>query len=339
MEEEKTDKQISDYKKKRHITKSTKDITTAASSKIVNRIDLNVVRWGQDGWILDYLNEHIFKGLMRDFHLEIENQEEADYISPETLFHFYIRGIKDGLLSTPMVSVDLKEAKEFLQKPISERNLFRAIEKVGNKWFKGGFVLPKIVDLDTKETFAYCLPQDDTIFRYIPVERERTKGLKTVKHYEYYLMLTPLGIYMILTASAFYNTEFLSKALYKLDDGCNDFYRSIAGFWKIGAVKISYNKTRDRMGIRPHVNPSVERQNVEHKLNRLKGEKIIDDWKIVKGGKRYGKNQEIVYLIILNQQNYKRYKRRYAGEKYRKKALLRHWPIFVDLEEENQDES
>lgn len=342
MEKEKIDKQIiSYYRKQKLITKSTKDITTSASSKAINRLDPTIVRWGQDGWILDYLTEHIFKGLMRDFHLESKEDGATIGMSPESLFHFYIEGIKNNSLPTPMASIDLKKAKEFLQKPFSERQLFEVVQKIGNQIFKGGITLPKITELDTKEIFEWMLPKDESIFSYTLCKREdmgeKPRGLKTVEHNEYYMLLTFLGIYLIFAASAFYNIEFLPKALYRLNDGCNDFYRSIAGWWYKGFVKLSYNEVRSRMGIREK-NPSSERQYIERNLNHLKDKNIIENWeRVVKGNRKYIKNQDVIYDITISLKNRKR-SRNYAIRKQREKMMKRAAEVH-QLEEENENES
>lgn len=338
MKEEKTDKKIiSYYKKQRYITRATKDTTLAASSKAVNRIDLKTARWGQDGWILDYLAEYIFKGLMRDFHLELKEDGAEIKENPGTLFHFYIKGVEGGLLSAPMTSIDLKQAKEFTQKFITEKQLLKTIQKVGNKIFKSGTTFPGIENLDTKEIFSYRMLNDEAIFSSLMEER-KVKGLKTVEHYKYYIMLTYLGIYLILTASAFYNVEFLPKALYRLNDSCNDFYRSIVGWWKRGHIKISYNKVRDRMGIRQETNPSVERLYVERNLDHLKSNKIIEDWKrINKGNRKYIKNEDVIYDITLSLKNRKR-NRNYAIRKWREKMALNQAEV-QQKEEENENKS
>jgi hypothetical protein len=312
---------------KKFYIKKSKEALTAASSKAVNRLELTTVRWGQDGWILDYLNEHIFGGLMRDFDkFEMDDDYEAFSISPVIWFEQYIEDVKISLLPTPITSIDLKQAKQFTKRPLSEKQLFNTIKKVGDYVFKGGLTLPVIENLDTKEKSQAHVPQDQPIYTWVMFEKQKPRGKKTVKHQNYYLVLTVLGIYLMLTASAFWNVDFLPKALYKLNHACNDFYRSIAGFWHNGRVKLSYLKVRERMGIRDEANPSKERERIEQNLDYLKDNGIIEDWIRVKGGKKYGKNEDIVYEITLSERNWKRRKniaKRKAREEWlRKQAKL-----------------
>jgi len=323
-----TEKERSYYKKKRFISKAKKDLTTSASSKTVNRIDPTILRLGQDGWLLDFLTEHLFKGLMRDFHLESKEEGAVNDESPESLFNFFIKEVEEGNLPFPMLSIDLKTAKKFLQKPFSEKQLFKAIERVAGIVLKGGFTLPKIINVDTKESFEWTLPKDESVFSYVFLKKEKLgekpRGRKSTDHYKYYITLTFLGIYLLVATSAFYNVEFIPKALYRLNDGCNDFYRSIAGFWSYpGFVKLSYENVRERMGIKKQVNASEERKYVERNLNYLKKEGIIDNWKrIVKGGnEKYIRNENIIYDITLNKANRKRAKNLWRSKAHEKMLL------------------
>lgn len=305
------------YHKKKFYVKKSKEAITSTSSKPINRFDLNIVRWGQDGWILDYFNEHIFRGLMRDFHKEGGEQFNA---SPAILFDFYIDGIKDNSLPTPLIDIDLKKAKKFTRRTLSEEQLHKTIKKVGDFLFEGGVVMPEIRNLNTGETIRRSLPQKrQAIFSYCQKQVEKARGKKTVKHYSYNLLLTFFGIYLILVASAFYNVEFLPKSLYRLNHGCNDFFRSISGFQFLGHKKFSYLEVRERMGLRPHTSAFVERQHVERNLNYLKNNKVIEDWEIVGGRKKYDRNESIMYDIIFSRKTCKR-KQNFAIRKAREQA-------------------
>jgi len=327
-------KQLSYYKKQKLITKATKDEITSASSKTVNRLEPTILRLGQDGWLLDFFTEHIFKQLMRDFHLESEEDGAMIKESPESLFNFLIEMIEKGILPYPMISIDLKTAKQFLQKPFSEKQLFGVVERLGELVLKGGFTLPKIINIDTNQSFEWTLKKNETIFSYAFLKKEKLgekpRGRRTTDHYKYYMTLTFLGIYLILATCAFYNIEFLPKALYRLNAGCNDFYRSIAGFWSYpGFVKLSYEGVRRRMGIQEQGNASNERSYVERNLNYLKKEGIIDDWKrtVKAGNEQYIRNENIVYDITLNEKNRKRSRnfwRRKAREKMALEQLREH---------------
>jgi len=319
-----TKKQKSYYKKRRYITKVEKDTATAASSKSLNRIDPAILRWGKDGWLLDFLTEHSFKGLMRDFDLETDGAMLKE--SPESLFNYFIEMVENGSLPFPMISIDLRTAKKFLQKPFSEKQLFEAIKRVGEKLLEGGVTLPKIINIDTNEAFEWTLPKDEAIFSYTFVRKEklgeRPRGRGSTEHYKYYITLTFLGIYLIITTSAFYNIEFMPKALYRLNAGCNDFYRSIAGFWSYpGFVRLSYENVKRRMGIKDQVNASEERKYIERNLNYLKEEGIIDDWKREVEKEKYFKNESIIYDITLNKKNRKRCMNLWRRKAHERKKL------------------